>query len=147
MIIMLAILEQILAAAARLSASDVHLKAGLPPIYRIKGDLRTVRDVPPISAEALMAFADKAMNPRQREDFETYHEVDLAYSTADGIRFRTNIFLQRGVPGAVLRLIPPDIPPFESLGLPEVVLRVAEEPRGLVLVTGVTGSGKSCRCP
>lgn len=140
---MLSVLEQILVAARRLSASDVHLKVGLPPIYRIKGDLRTVRDVPPISVEALMEFAEVAMNPKQREDFEKFHEVDLAYSTSDGVRFRTNIFLQRGVPGAVLRLIPPDIPPFESLGLPDVVLRIAEEQRGLVLVTGVTGSGKS----
>jgi twitching motility protein PilT len=140
---MLSILEQILTAARRLSASDVHLKVGLPPIYRIKGDLRTVRDVPPITKEVILAFAEKAMNPRQREDFEQYHECDLAYSTSDGVRFRTNIFMQRGVPGAVLRLIPPDIPPFETLGLPDVVLRLSEEPRGMILVTGVTGSGKS----
>jgi twitching motility protein PilT len=126
-----------------LNASDVHLKVGLPPIYRIKGDLRTVRDVPPITEDVIMAFAEKAMNPRQVAEFEKHREVDLAYSTPDGVRFRTNIFMQRGVPGVVLRLIPPEVPPFESLGLPEVVLRLAEEPRGMVLVTGVTGSGKS----
>jgi twitching motility protein PilT len=140
---MLSILEQILAAARRLGASDVHLKVGLPPIYRIKGDLRTVRDVPPITKEVILAFSEQAMNSRQREDFEKYHECDLAYMTPDGVRFRTNIFMQRGIPGVVLRLIPPDIPPFESLGLPDVVLRLAEEPRGMILVTGVTGSGKS----
>jgi len=140
---MLSVLDQILAAARRLNASDIHLKVGLPPIYRIKGDLRTVRDVPPITEEVIMAFAEHAMNARQLQEFETNHEVDLAYSIGDGVRFRTNIFMQRGVPGVVLRLIPPDIPPFESLGLPEVVLRLSEEARGLVLVTGITGSGKS----
>jgi twitching motility protein PilT len=136
-------LEQVLAAARRLNASDVHLKVGLPPIYRIKGDLRTVRDVPPITEEVILAFADKAMNERQRKDFEEYKEADLAYSTDEGVRFRINIFTQRGIPGVVLRLIPPDIPPFESLGLPDVVLKLSEGSRGLVLVTGVTGSGKS----
>jgi twitching motility protein PilT len=136
-------LERVLGAAKRLGASDVHLKVGLPPIYRIKGDLRTVRDVPPVTQALIEAFAERALNARQRKDFDEFHEVDLAYSTADGVRFRTNLFMQRGVPGLVLRLIPPEVPPFETLGLPDVVLRLAEEPRGLVLVTGVTGSGKS----
>ena len=140
---MLDVIERVLSAARRLGASDVHLKVGLPPIYRIKGDLRTVRDVPAMTRETIEAFADAAMNPRQRQDWEQYHECDLAYSTPDGVRFRTNIFMQRGTPGVVLRLIPPEVPPFESLGLPDVVLRLAEEPRGLILVTGVTGSGKS----
>jgi twitching motility protein PilT len=102
-----------------------------------------VRDVPPMTREVIEAFSQHAMNQRQREDFEKFHECDLAYSTPEGVRFRTNIFMQRGIPGIVLRLIPPEVPPFESLGLPDVVLRLAEESRGLVLVTGVTGSGKS----
>ncbi|MBK8481988.1 MAG: type IV pilus twitching motility protein PilT [Proteobacteria bacterium] len=136
-------IERVLAAAARLGASDVHLKVGLPPIFRVKGHLRTVRDVPPISREMLDSFADHIMNPRQKKDFEQYRECDLAYSTDDGLRFRTNVFTQRGNLGMVLRLIPPEVPAFASLRLPEVILRLAEEPRGLVLVTGVTGSGKS----
>jgi twitching motility protein PilT len=140
---MLDVLERVLAAAKRLGASDVHLKVGLPPIYRIKGDLRTVRDVAPISKELIEAFCEKVMSPRQRKDFETYHECDLAYSTPDGARFRTNVFTQRGLPGVVLRLIPPEVPAFETLGLPDAVVKLAEESRGLVLVTGVTGSGKS----
>jgi twitching motility protein PilT len=137
------VLERVLGAARRLGASDVHLKVGLPPIYRIKGDLRTVRDVSPITGELLEAFAERALTAKQRKDFEQYHEGDLAYSTSDGVRFRVNLFTQRGQLGVVLRLIPPEVPPFESLGLPDVVLRLSEEPRGLVLVTGVTGSGKS----
>lgn len=140
---MIDVIEQLLTAARRLGASDVHLKVGLPPIYRIKGDLRTVRDVSVISRELISAFFDHAMNPRQKQEFENFHECDLAYSTTDGVRFRVNTFLQRGIPGAVLRLIPPEVPPFESLGLPDIVLHLANETRGLVLVTGITGSGKS----
>lgn len=140
---MLTVVNRVLAAASRLSASDVHLKVGLPPIFRIKGDLRTVRDVPAISKEALEAFAEAAMNPRQKKEFEEFREVDLAYCAPDGSRFRTNLFTQRGEVGMVLRLIPPDVPPFDSLGLPNAILNLAKEPRGLVLVTGVTGSGKS----
>jgi len=136
-------IEHVLSAARRLGASDVHLKVGLPPIFRIKGHLRTVRDVSPITKESLEAFADHVMNPRQRSEYEEYRECDLAYSTEDGSRFRTNVFTQRGSIGMVLRLIPPEVPAFESLGLPDVVLKLSEEPRGLVLVTGVTGSGKS----
>jgi twitching motility protein PilT len=137
------ILEGALAAAKKLGASDVHLKVGLPPIYRIKGDLRTIRDVTPVTREDLLAFTRTLLNEKQREDFEKYHECDLAYSSVDGSRFRVNLFMQRGLPGMVLRLIPPEVPPFEGLGLPDVVLKLADEARGLVLVTGVTGSGKS----
>lgn len=140
---MIRVIERVLAAARRLNASDVHLKVGLPPIFRIKGDLRTVRDVPAINKETLDVFAEAAMNPKQRKEFDEFREVDLAYSAPDGSRFRTNVFTQRGEMGMVLRLIPPEVPPFESLGLPDVILKLAQEPRGMVLVTGVTGSGKS----
>ena len=136
-------IERVLAAAQRLGASDVHLKVGLPPIFRIKGDLRTVRDVPAITKESIEAFADLVMNERQAKEFAEYSECDLAYTSKDGHRFRTNVFRQRSIIGMVLRLIPPEVPPFASLGLPDVVLKLAEEHRGMVLVTGVTGSGKS----
>jgi twitching motility protein PilT len=126
-----------------LSASDVHLKAGLPPIFRIKGELRTVRDVPPLSREAVQEFALAMMNTRQREVFERTWDLDLAYSTQDGSRYRVNVLQQRGTVGVVMRLIPPDVPPFEKLNLPRKVLDLADEQRGLVLVTGITGSGKS----
>jgi twitching motility protein PilT len=137
------VLDRVLQAARQLGASDVHLKAGLPPIFRIKGDLRTVRDVPPLSREAVNEFALAMMNARQREQFEKTWDVDLAYSTPDGARYRVNVFQQRGLTGLVMRLIPPDVPPFERLNLPPKVLNLAEEERGLVLVTGITGSGKS----
>jgi twitching motility protein PilT len=137
------ILERVLSAARQLGASDVHLKAGLPPIFRIKGELRTVRDVPALTREAIATFAVHMMNDRQRAEFETSMDVDLAYSTPDGVRYRVNLFQQRGTVGMVMRLIPPEVPPFERLNLPDALLKLAENERGLVLVTGVTGSGKS----
>jgi twitching motility protein PilT len=137
------ILDRVLNAARQLGASDVHLKAGLPPIFRIKGELRTVRDVPPLTREAIAQFAVHMMNDRQRTEFETTMDVDLAYGTPDGVRYRVNLFQQRGAVGMVLRLIPPEVPPFERLNLPQAVLALTEHARGMVLVTGVTGSGKS----
>ena len=140
---MSSILDRVLQAARHLGASDVHLKAGLPPVFRIRGDLRTVRDVPPMSREVIQAFALDMMNDRQRDTFETTYDVDLAYATADGVRYRVNVFQQRGNLGLVMRLIPPDVPPFEKLNLPKAVLDLTENERGLVLITGITGSGKS----
>ena len=137
------VLERVLTAARQLGASDVHLKAGLPPIFRIKGELRTVRDVPALTREVIAQFAVHMMSDRQRAEFESTMDVDLAYSTPDGVRYRVNLFQQRGMVGMVLRLIPPEVPPFERLHLPDSVLALGEHNRGMVLVTGVTGSGKS----
>ncbi len=137
------VLDRVLNAARQLGASDVHLKAGLPPIFRIKGELRTVRDVPPLTRESIATFAVHMMNDRQRAEFESTMDVDLAYGTPDGVRYRVNLFQQRGAVGMVLRLIPPDVPPFETLNLSQVVLNLADNSRGMVLVTGITGSGKS----
>jgi len=137
------ILDRVLSAARQLGASDVHLKAGLPPIFRIKGELRTVRDVPALTREAIAAFAMHMMNDKQRGHFEEHLDLDLAYGTPDGVRYRVNLFQQRGSIGMVLRLIPPEVPPFESLNLPLTVQELADNSRGVVLVTGATGSGKS----
>src|SRR5206468_1000084 len=106
------VLDRVLQAARQLGASDVHLKAGLPPIFRIKGDLRTVRDVPPLSRESVQEFAFSMMNARQKDIFEKSWDVDLAYATQDGVRYRVNVLQQRGTVGVVMRLIPPDVPPF-----------------------------------
>ena len=140
---MSSILDRVLQAARQLGASDVHLKVGLPPVFRIKGDLRTVRDVPPLSRDVLQTFALGMMNERQREIFDSTWDVDLAYATTDGVRYRVNVFQQRGNTGLVMRLIPPEVPAFEKLNLPPVLLDLAANERGLVLVTGITGSGKS----
>lgn len=137
------ILDRVLTAARQLGASDVHLKAGLPPIFRIKGDLRTVRDVPALSREAIASFAVHMMNDRQRAEFEASLDIDLAYGTTDGVRYRVNLFQQRGSVGMVLRLIPPEVPPFEKLNLSPTLMDLAANQRGIILVTGATGSGKS----
>ncbi len=137
------VLDRVLGAARQLGASDVHLKAGLPPIFRIKGELRTVRDVPPLTREAIATFAVHMMNDRQRGDFEQQLDIDLAYGTPDGVRYRVNLFQQRGSIGMVMRLIPPEVPAFETLNLASAILKLADHSRGVVLVTGVTGSGKS----
>ncbi|MGD0839403.1 MAG: PilT/PilU family type 4a pilus ATPase, partial [Polyangia bacterium] len=140
---MISVLDKVLNAARQLGASDVHLKVGLPPIFRVKGDLRTVANVPPLTQPAIEEFGLAMMNPRQREIFDREWDVDLAYSTQDGYRYRVNVLQQRGVMGVVMRLIPPEVPAFERLNLPAKVLDLANEDRGLVLITGITGSGKS----
>ena len=140
---MTSVLDKVLGAARQLGASDVHLKVGLPPIFRVKGDLRTVANVPPLTKESIEEFGFSMMNPRQRDIFDKNWDVDLAYSTQEGYRYRVNVLQQRGLMGVVMRLIPPNVPPFERLNLPPKVLQLADEERGLVLVTGITGSGKS----
>src|SRR4051794_14621115 len=137
------ILDHVLGAARQLGASDVHLKAGLPPVFRIKGDLRTLRDTPPLTAEVIATFAVNLMSDRQRDIFEKHHDADLSYGTPDGVRYRVNVFKQRGQTGMVLRIIPPDVPGFDKLNLPPAVGELCKEERGLILVTGITGSGKS----
>src|SRR5829696_7661605 len=116
------ILDRVLTAARQLGASDVHLKAGLPPIFRIKDDLRTVRDVPALTREAIAQFAVHMMNDRQRREFEEHLDIDLAYGTPDGVRYRVNLFQQRASGGLVMRLTPPEVPPFDRLNLPQAVL-------------------------
>ena len=137
------IFDRVLQAARKLGASDVHLKVGLPPIFRIRGSLRTLKDVPPMNSDVVMTFAVNIMSQKQHGIFMEQGEVDLAYGTPDGCRYRVNCFKQRGETGMVMRIIPADIPPFERLNLPKRVRQLSEEHRGLVLVTGVTGSGKS----
>lgn len=116
------ILDRVLTAARQLGASDVHLEAGLPPIFRIQGDLRTVRAVPALTREAIARFAVHRMNDRQRADFEQHLDIDLAHGPPDGVRYRVNLFQQRGSVGMVLRWIPPEVPPFDRLQLPQAVL-------------------------
>ncbi|HEX7509121.1 MAG TPA: PilT/PilU family type 4a pilus ATPase, partial [Polyangia bacterium] len=93
--------------------------------------------------ESIEEFGFSMMNARQRDIFDKNWDVDLAYSTQEGYRYRVNVLQQRGLMGVVMRLIPPNVPPFERLNLPPKVLQLADEERGLVLVTGITGSGKS----
>src|SRR5437762_4629207 len=124
-------------------ASDLHLKVGSYPMMRVGGTLRPVNHDKRLDHEDVVAMSTSIMSTQQREKFKDCQEVDLAYSVPGLGRFRCNVFQQRGTVGLVLRVIPMQIRTIEELGLPKVLKRIAEEERGLVLVTGTTGSGKS----
>ena len=134
-------LNEILQLALRASASDIHVKAGLPPIFRVDGRLVPLKDAPRLSPDEVARMAFGLMNDYQKEKFKQTNDVDLAYGVSGLGRFRVNVFQQRGTIGAVLRVIPVRIQSIEQLTLPKVVEKVAAEQRGLVLVTGTTGSG------
>ncbi len=123
-------------------ASDLHLKAGARPAMRIRGDLVKL-DVPVLSMEEHNERLLAILNDERRHRLETYKECDLSYNVPGLARFRVNMFWQRGALGAVFRVIPFNIRTIDELGLPQVCKRVAGLARGLVLVTGPTGSGKS----
>ena len=136
-------LNEILAIAMKAKGSDVHLKAGVPPIVRIDGKLRAIPNAERLSAEAVRGMAFAIMNERQKRIFDESYEVDLSYGVPGLGRFRVNAFAQRGTVALVLRAIPIAIPSLEALNLPPVLIKLALEQRGLILVTGTTGSGKS----
>lgn len=124
------------------NASDLHVSVGVPPCCRIDGDLVRMDDVP-VSVEEVHEMAYSLMNDRQKEHFEKHGEVDFAYSVPRSGRFRVNAFRQRGTTAVVARVLNSKIPDPEGLGLPESVVEMTKKKRGLVLVTGTTGSGKS----
>jgi twitching motility protein PilT len=136
-------LNKLLEFGLRSGASDVHLKAGCPPAFRINGRLQYLQ------AELLSPMATRQIcaslivDPRVREGLDRLHELDTSYSIPGLGRFRVSIYRQRGTLSAILRAIPNDVPNIEQLGLPPQVVRLANEERGLVLVTGPAGCGKS----
>ncbi len=136
-------LGAILNHAVKAQASDIHLKAGLPPILRIFGKLTPIKDQPRMAPDDVAQCAMKLLNDAQKEIFKNEHQADIAYSVPGLGRFRVNIFQQRGAVGVVLRVIPVTIKTFEELHLPPVLNKLSQEMRGLILVTGITGSGKS----
>ncbi len=136
-------INDILKVGVERKASDVHLKVGSHPVLRIDGRLQVMTDFKRLMQEDTIAMAFSMMSSRQKERFKQALEIDIAYSVPGLGRFRCNIFQQRGSVGLVLRLIPSRIQTFKELMLPPVLEKIAEEQRGLVLVTGTTGSGKS----
>lgn len=127
---------------AEKNASDLHLRSDKPAVFRVDGTL-TFRTPQPVPGETVERWVKSILNEQQMQIFETRHECDLAL-TAEGLgRFRVNVYRQRGLINAAFRAIPNVIPSFEKLKLPSVVRKLADEPRGLILVTGTTGSGKS----
>ncbi|TVR01478.1 MAG: type IV pilus twitching motility protein PilT [Deltaproteobacteria bacterium] len=136
-------LNQILDVAVRGGASDIHLKAGLPPMFRVNGRLLPLKDARRLTPELVASTALEIMSPLQQELFKQRLDIDFAYGVAGVGRFRVNVFQQRSTFGMVLRVIPHKVPSAEDLLLPKSILQLAEERRGLILVTGATGSGKS----
>jgi twitching motility protein PilT len=134
--------QRLLRFAIEQNASDLHLSSGDSPMLRISGDLVRV-ELPPLSADEAHQLIFQVMNDLQRRTFQEHQEVDFAYALDENVRFRVNAFVQNRGEGAVFRLIPNKIPRLEDLGLPPVLKKLADAEKGLVLVTGPTGSGKS----
>jgi twitching motility protein PilT len=135
-------LDDILRVALQRNCSDVHLKAGAPPMFRLYGELYKA-NAPPLTPDDVRRLAYSTLTPEQIAQFERRRELDFAFTAADGVRVRANLALQRNTPVAFYRLIPPRIPSFEELGLPSIVRYFCERPRGIVLVTGPAGAGKT----
>ena len=124
-------------------ASDLHIKAGSAPGFRIDGNVVQQAEYGTLSPDQTRALAAEVMSPEQRQKFEAEKDFDFSYAVKDLARFRVNVLVQRGSVGMVIRQIPDRIPTVDELGLPQICRDLAMKPRGLVLVTGPTGSGKS----
>ncbi len=136
-------INDLLKIATERRASDLHLKVGSFPVLRVSGRLTPLGELARLSQEDTIAMAFSIMSGRQKQKFKDHFEIDLAYSVPGLGRFRVNIFQQRGTVGLVLRVIPAKIVTIEDLVLPPVLKTIADERRGLILLTGTTGSGKS----
>ncbi len=133
---------ELLLFAKKESASDVHISSGEPPVIRIHGEMRKL-DAPPLPREEVHKMLYGILNDQQRKTFEEFHELDFAIALTDAGRFRVNAFLQRRGESIVFRTIPTVIPSLEQLNMPKIVGDLTKKEKGLVLVTGPTGSGKS----
>ncbi len=136
-------INELLKKAVQMGASDLHVKAGSVPIIRLHGELTTLSGEKRLTLEDTANIASTIMNEAQQEAFKKKNEIDISYSIPGFGRFRCNTFVQRGTIGMVFRVIPTKIPDIEQLYLPPVLKKIALEPRGLILVTGTTGSGKT----
>jgi len=136
-------IDDLLRVACSHNASDLHLKVGAFPVMRIGGELHPVENAPRLKPEDTLDMAFSMMSNRQKQRFKEVSEVDIGYGVSGLGRFRANIFQQRGTVSIVLRVIPDHNKSVAQLGLPPVIEKIAEERRGLILVTGATGSGKS----
>ena len=135
-------ITELLAFSAKQGASDLHLSSGLPPMIRVDGDVRRI-NLPAMDHKQVHALIYDIMNDKQRKDFEEFLETDFSFEVPGVARFRVNAFNQNRGAGAVFRTIPSKVLTMEDLGMGEVFRKITDVPRGLVLVTGPTGSGKS----
>jgi twitching motility protein PilT len=136
-------IDDLLRLAVERKASDLHLKAPQPPVFRVEGDLVFQTEMPKLTPADISGVLEWVSTPAQREAFSRDHELDIAYSFSGVGRFRVNVCLQRGSLAMSFRPIPLNVPQIDGLGLPEIAKTLALKPRGLVLVTGPTGHGKS----
>jgi twitching motility protein PilT len=139
----LAVLNQMLVTLVEARGSDLHLTVGCPPMIRVNGSLRPIAGYGNLNSSDTALLARAAVSVEQWETYERTHEMDFAHSIVGVSRFRGNLYVQRNSCGAVFRAIPHEIKPLDELGMPASVARFAHLPRGLVLVTGPTGSGKT----
>lgn len=135
-------ITELLTFSVQNNASDLHLSAGLPPMIRVDGDIRRI-DLPELDHKAVHALVYDIMNDRQRRDYDEFLEIDFSFDVTNLARFRVNAFNQVRGAAAVFRTIPSKIQTLESLGFPKIFETISQYPRGIVLVTGPTGSGKS----
>jgi len=135
-------IAELLAFSVKHNASDLHLSAGLPPMIRVDGDIRRI-NVPPLEHKVVHALVYDIMNDKQRKDFEEFLENDFSFEIPGLARFRVNAFNQARGAAAVFRTIPSKVLTLDDLGCPQTFRDIVDVPRGLVLVTGPTGSGKS----
>ena len=136
-------LGEILREVVQLQASDLHLAVGLPPVVRVDGHLQNLEGYPELSTNESRELIYSILNQDQRQKLETDWEVDLSYSLYGQARFRVNVFFHKGTLAAAFRLIPVDIKTIDELGMPKILHSFCNKPRGFILVTGPTGSGKS----
>ncbi|MGQ0812556.1 MAG: type IV pilus twitching motility protein PilT [Nitrospiraceae bacterium] len=135
-------ISQLLTFAVKSGASDCHISAGEPPMIRINGDLKKL-DHPALTSDETHALIYDMMNDVQRKNFEEHRECDFSFDLGDIARFRVNVFVQNRGIGSVFRTIPTEILPLEKLGMPPIIRQLCDREKGLILVTGPTGSGKS----
>ncbi|HHO67470.1 MAG TPA: type IV pilus twitching motility protein PilT, partial [Gammaproteobacteria bacterium] len=135
-------IAELLAFGVKNNASDLHLSAGLPPMIRVDGDIRRI-NVPALDHKTVHGLIYDIMNDKQRKDFEEFLETDFSFEIPNLARFRVNAFNHNRGAGGVFRTIPSTILTLEELGAPAIFKDISDQPRGLVLVTGPTGSGKS----
>ncbi|HET9593734.1 MAG TPA: ATPase, T2SS/T4P/T4SS family, partial [Solirubrobacterales bacterium] len=135
--------SEVLGHMVSVKASDVHLTPGFPPAIREKGQIVPMEGYEPLGGQETREVVYSILNDDQRKRFETQKQLDFAYAIPGVARFRVNCFFQRGSVSAAFRLVPQDIPALDSLKVPQVLRELAAKPRGFVLVTGPTGSGKS----
>ncbi len=135
-------ITELLAFVVKNKASDLHLSAGLPPMIRVHGDIRRI-NLPAMEHKDVHAMIYDIMNDGQRKHYEEHLEIDFSFAIPELARFRVNAYVQQRGAAAVLRTIPSKILTLEQLNCPKIFTEIAKTPRGLVLVTGPTGSGKS----